>query len=313
VKKVSKFYKSYQTDTNFDYYDESLSPSIESYFDTATTGIQLSPGEDLCLLLLLWSFHADLLARARNKPVAPIKYTKRILLLDEPDAHMHPSLTKSFMHNLLNKNLIRFLNMQIIMTTHSPVTVSLAPTDTVFVMTRDRATRAAAENITDPLQLLTDDFTPFYTPFQLCFVEACEHAVFYEYAAKFFYSANLLANKMKIEFRCVGPRSKVEQLVKLWCSAGPEGETKNKKNRSGLLATHLAAKPFSYEQRVFAICDGVNRVYEGEYTYEGNEYKFTPPHSNIFYSKQYGIENYVLNPVNMTTRGCPQRRKRGRY
>ncbi|MET4107281.1 ATP-binding protein [Hymenobacter sp. UYP22] len=49
-----------------------------------------------------------------------------ILLLDEPDAHLHPSMTKQFF-NVVYDVLVKKHGVKVIMTTHSPSTVALAP------------------------------------------------------------------------------------------------------------------------------------------------------------------------------------------
>ena len=56
-----------------------------------------------------------------------------ILLLDEPDAHLHPSLTAQVLA-ALDDVLVRRLGVRIVLTTHSPSTVALAPDDAVFVI-----------------------------------------------------------------------------------------------------------------------------------------------------------------------------------
>lgn len=56
-----------------------------------------------------------------------------LLLLDEPDAHLHPSLTAQVLA-ALDGVLVRRLGVRIVLTTHSPSTVALAPDDSVFVI-----------------------------------------------------------------------------------------------------------------------------------------------------------------------------------
>lgn len=56
----------------------------------------------------------------------------RIILMDEPDRHLDPrSCTVLF--DFLYNTLVKKLNMQVIMTTHRPDTVKLAPSDSIFV------------------------------------------------------------------------------------------------------------------------------------------------------------------------------------
>lgn len=57
----------------------------------------------------------------------------KLLLLDEPDAHLHPSMTAQLL-KVLKTVLIDKYGVQIIMTTHSPSTVAISPEDSIFLM-----------------------------------------------------------------------------------------------------------------------------------------------------------------------------------
>lgn len=58
----------------------------------------------------------------------------RLLLLDEPDAHLHPSMTKQFL-DVVDSFLIRKYGAKVIMATHSPSTIGLCKQESIFVMT----------------------------------------------------------------------------------------------------------------------------------------------------------------------------------
>jgi predicted ATPase len=64
------------------------------------------------------------------------KSYKKLLLLDEPDAHLHPSLTKQFLE-VVDKFLIKQYGAKVIMTTHSPSTVGLCDEDSIFIMSKE--------------------------------------------------------------------------------------------------------------------------------------------------------------------------------
>ncbi|WAC90693.1 ATP-binding protein [Mycobacterium sp. Aquia_213] len=57
----------------------------------------------------------------------------KVLLLDEPDASLHPSMAKSLLRVLAETFVIDH-KVKVIMTTHSPTTVALAPEESLFVM-----------------------------------------------------------------------------------------------------------------------------------------------------------------------------------
>jgi len=81
-----------------------------------------------------------------------------VLLLDEPDSMLHPSMAKIFI-DVVEKWLVGEKKVQVIMTTHSPSTVALAPESSLFFMEHgvgypqkiDR--ESAIKSLTDGLQL----------------------------------------------------------------------------------------------------------------------------------------------------------------
>jgi predicted ATPase len=58
-----------------------------------------------------------------------------VLLLDEPDAHLHPSMTRQMLDVLLDV-FVRQRGVKVILTTHSPSTVALAPEECLYVMSK---------------------------------------------------------------------------------------------------------------------------------------------------------------------------------
>ena len=58
-----------------------------------------------------------------------------ILLLDEPDAHLHPDLTDRLL-STLHELLVDQYGVRVVMTTHSPSTVALAPDHSIFTIER---------------------------------------------------------------------------------------------------------------------------------------------------------------------------------
>lgn len=62
-------------------------------------------------------------------------YDPKLILLDEPDGHLHPSLIHVFMRLL--EELVERYQCRVIMTTHRVETVGFAPKDSVYFMRRD--------------------------------------------------------------------------------------------------------------------------------------------------------------------------------
>lgn len=85
---------------------------------------QLSSGERVLMATATWRYEAEIAGRHF-----------RLLLLDEPDAHLHPSLTRRFL-NVVREVFVEQRDVRVIMTTHSPSTVALTPDGSLFAMQR---------------------------------------------------------------------------------------------------------------------------------------------------------------------------------
>lgn len=79
-----------------------------------------------------------------------------LLLLDEIDASLHPSMIQ----NMLNAIQNTFLNkgIKVILVTHSPTTIALAPEESIFVMKQSGSNRIEKKSKTDALNVLTQGF-----------------------------------------------------------------------------------------------------------------------------------------------------------
>ena len=85
------------------------------------------------------------------------KFLPKILLLDEIDSHLHPTMVKKFI-NTLQEIFIREEGMKIIMVTHSPATIAHCPEDSIFVVHRDGSEKVEKNSRNDALDILTDGF-----------------------------------------------------------------------------------------------------------------------------------------------------------
>ena len=91
----------------------------EIFFDN------LSEGEKVIIELILWSYDTGSNLRSGNHG--------KLLMLDEFDAHLNPSMAEAFI-SVVKNILIREFNVQVIMTTHSPSTVSYCDEGDLFWM-----------------------------------------------------------------------------------------------------------------------------------------------------------------------------------
>lgn len=106
----------------------------------------LSSGERVLMSFALCLYHAEDQATAAEFP--------RVLLLDEVDAPLHPSMTRSLLRTI-QKTLVGKHGVFVILTTHSPSTVALAPNSSVYVMQKHGANRIAATSKDLALGILT--------------------------------------------------------------------------------------------------------------------------------------------------------------
>ncbi len=84
------------------------------------------------------------------------QYFPNVLLLDELDASLHPSMIK----NMLNVIHAVFLksNVKVILVTHSPSTIALCPEESIYVMNRAGNNRIEKRDRHSALSILTEGF-----------------------------------------------------------------------------------------------------------------------------------------------------------
>ncbi|WP_137932903.1 AAA family ATPase [Mesorhizobium comanense] len=127
----------------------------------------LPSGEKVLLQLVLWLFSAS------KEGVFP-----KLLLLDEPDAHLHPSMTTQFL-DVISEVLVGRYGVRVILTTHSPSTVALAPDGSLFQIERGRATISEASSRADIISILTAGLVTVSRTTKFCFVEDEADVEFY--------------------------------------------------------------------------------------------------------------------------------------
>lgn len=106
----------------------------------------LSSGERILMSFALCLYHA-------NDPNSAADFPK-LLLFDEIDAPLHPSMTRSLLRTI-QLTLVEKHNIKVILTTHSPSTVALAPSDSIFVMSKQEDNRLRSTNKDAALGILT--------------------------------------------------------------------------------------------------------------------------------------------------------------
>lgn len=96
--------------------------------DVSISPEALSSGEKTLLQIALSAYSGTHRSKVAIMPT--------VLLLDEPDATLHPSMVRSMLA-LIQNVLVAGLNMHVLITTHSPTTVALAPESALYLMERE--------------------------------------------------------------------------------------------------------------------------------------------------------------------------------
>lgn len=139
----------------------------DSQTGATINALDLSSGEKVLLQLVLWLFTAG------KEGVFP-----KLLLLDEPDAHLHPSMTTQFL-DVISETLVKKYGVRVIMTSHSPSTVALAPIDAVFELERGSSAIKPVSSRSDIISILTAGLVTVTKATKFCFVEDEDDVEFY--------------------------------------------------------------------------------------------------------------------------------------
>jgi len=106
----------------------------------------LSSGEKILMSFALCLYYAEDRRQLVDYP--------KILLFDEIDAPLHPSMTQSLL-NTIQDVLINHHKIKVIFTTHSPSTVALAPEDSIYIMNKTGENRLQKTTKDNALAILT--------------------------------------------------------------------------------------------------------------------------------------------------------------
>lgn len=115
----------------------------------------LSSGEQAIVQFVIWSYGQDFRGNRLNT-----------MVLDEPDAHLHPSMCKMMVEifsEMSAKKEIGGGGIRIIITTHSPSTVAFTPEGFLFVMQREADNKRSIRPTTskEAVEILSDGIFTF--------------------------------------------------------------------------------------------------------------------------------------------------------
>ena len=100
---------------------------FDSFAGLSVRTDQLSSGEKTLLAVAMSLYMGSSMVEAIELP--------SVLLLDESDASLHPSMVQSLLQ-VAEEVFVGRYGVKVILTTHSPSTVALAPEDTLYIMRR---------------------------------------------------------------------------------------------------------------------------------------------------------------------------------
>lgn len=118
--------------------EENQQYQVRLRHDTTKTEVTtdlLSSGEKTLLAIAMTLYTGSRLGEAIELP--------QILLLDEADASLHPSMIKSLLQ-VVREVFVATYGVKVILTTHSPTTVALAPEEALYIMRREPHPRLRA-------------------------------------------------------------------------------------------------------------------------------------------------------------------------
>lgn len=220
-----------------------------------TTGVEiqvndLSTGEKVLMSLALSIYNS-------NEEMA----RPDVLLLDEPDAPLHPEFSKVFIASVI-ESIVKHAGVKVVISTHSPTTVAIAPEDSLFRMNKDlgrpeKITKEQAINIL--IQDLENVRLSLENRRQI-FVESKYDAQYYN---RIF---NLISQPMKTSPQFLPPKS---------------GSGTNCDEVSDIVN---ALRRFGNDL-VYGIKDFDNKNYSSDYILVLGE------------GKRYAIDNYIFDPI----------------
>nr|WP_239058360.1 AAA family ATPase [Aliiroseovarius sp. PrR006] len=117
----------------------------QSRSDVKPTFEQLSSGEKVLMALVATVYSSS------SAEIWP-----DVLLLDEVDASLHPSMVQNLL-SVLSETFVQ-RGTSVILVSHSPSTIALAPESSVFVMNAEGENRIAKKSKAEALSVLTEGF-----------------------------------------------------------------------------------------------------------------------------------------------------------
>lgn len=236
-----------------------FSPDATVYFGLVNriSGISvdmssLSSGEKVIVGLIIKLFTTEFYSKNLEFP--------DLIFLDEPDAHLHPEMSKILI-NVLNDSFAKELGIHVIMTTHSPSTIALAPEGSVFQLSNIENCSLKQISIDDALKILTKGLPNLsidYKNHRQIFVESPTDLKYYQTIFEKISSTKALT--FRLYFISIGyGKGNCDQVIGIVKSLRDAGNTtsygivdwdEDDRNKANIFI-HAKAKRYSIENFIF--------------------------------------------------------------
>ena len=152
----------------------------------------LSSGEKVIfsLFVAMYSTHSE-------------AHLPELIIFDEPDAYLHPSLCRTLL-DVVQKIFVEQHHIKVIMTTHSPSTVALAPSDSIYRMMDGKMVPSNKKEAIVSLTTGLNTISVYYENVKQVFVEADNDNNYLTVVKDMAMRAGLLSTEVNLNFVNVG-------------------------------------------------------------------------------------------------------------
>lgn len=215
----------------------------------------LSSGEKVIIGLIVKLFASEYYGGTLSFP--------ELLILDEPDAHLHPEMSKLLL-DVLEGTFVNQYSISVILTTHSPSTIALAPENSIYRLTNGKESGLSKISKDDALKLLTS-FIPTlsidYSNHRQVFVESPTDVTYYQNVHDIHQQAKDLKHKLYFISNAMG------------------------KGNCDLVYETVKNIRVSGNKTAFGIVDYDSKNKDADYVYV---------HGKL---ERYAIENFLMDPI----------------
>ncbi len=190
----------------------------------------------------------------------------KLLLLDEPDSHLHPTFIKTFIDSIYN-GIVKGYGSRVIMTTHRTETISFSPEGSLFEMHANPTRIQQSTSRGKTINLLTNNLIALVSDKRPVFVEDEDDAEFYQ----------LVISILKEDYNKFGDISPVFVPSSLG-----KGNPKNPGGKNSV---------YSWVRKLRDA--GLFEVVKGIIDKDNNNI----PENGVYVLNRYSLENYLLDPL----------------